>query len=77
MEEWRNGGKLLEVIGSHLNSVDIFENQELFDRCVNKLFSIDKDSFNTSFPKIMDKLIIAFVKGTLKPQRTRKQPDYL
>jgi hypothetical protein len=68
MEEWRNGGKLLEVIGSHLISVDLSKNQELSDRCVNKLFSFDKDSLKTSFPIIMDNLIMAFVKETLNPK---------
>jgi len=44
----------------------------LFDRCDSKLFSIDKNSFNTSFPKIMDNLIMAFVKETPKFPRALK-----
>lgn len=39
----------------------------LFDRCDKKMFLIHKESFNTSYPKIMDNLIMAFVKGTTKP----------
>jgi hypothetical protein len=42
----------------------------LYDRCDNKYFQIDKDSFNTSSPKIMDNLIMAFVKETSKTIRT-------
>lgn len=38
----------------------------LFDRCRNKIFTIDKESFNTSFPKIMDNLIMTFVKNVPK-----------
>lgn len=34
----------------------------IFDQCDHKLFTIDKESFNTSYPKIMDNLIMAFVK---------------
>jgi hypothetical protein len=41
----------------------------LFDRCDHKLFMIDKESFNTSFPKIIDNLIMAFVKDVPKPTK--------
>ncbi|HOG17497.1 MAG TPA: hypothetical protein PLB96_09145 [Syntrophales bacterium] len=41
----------------------------LFDRCNCPLFSIEKKSFNTSAPKIMDNLIMAFVKDVPKPKR--------
>lgn len=41
----------------------------LFDRCDRQLFTIDKVSFNTSYPKIMDNLIMAFVKGVPKPEK--------
>jgi len=41
----------------------------LFDRCDRKLFTIDKKSFNTSYPKIMDNLIMAFVKDVPKPKK--------
>jgi hypothetical protein len=40
----------------------------LFDRCdYNNVFKIDKNTFNTSYPKIMDNLIMAFVKNVPKP----------
>jgi hypothetical protein len=42
----------------------------LYDKCDSKLFLIDKDSFNTSSPKIMDNLIMAFIKETAKPTKT-------
>ncbi len=45
----------------------------LFDRCDSNLFSIDKDSFNTSHPKIMDNLIMAYVKETPRPKRNKRQ----
>lgn len=41
----------------------------LFDRCNRQLFTIDKVSFNTSYPKIMDNLIMAFVKNVPKPKK--------
>lgn len=40
----------------------------LFDRCDRRIFEIDKRSFNTSYPKIMDNLIMAFVKDVPKPK---------
>ncbi len=42
--------------------------KKMFDSCNNKIFSIDKESFNTSYPKIMDNLIMAFVKDVPKPR---------
>lgn len=36
------------------------------DSCDRSLFSIDKESFNTSIPKIIDNLIMAFVKDKVK-----------
>jgi len=39
----------------------------LYDKCDNKLFVIDRETFNTSYPKIMDNLIMAFVKDVPKP----------
>jgi len=45
----------------------------LLDQCDSDLFSIDKDSFNTSYPKIMDNIIMAFVKETMKPKRSKGQ----
>lgn len=44
----------------------------LFDRCDHKFFTIDKETFNTSFPKIMDNLIMAFVKDVPKPEKTAR-----
>jgi len=41
----------------------------LFDRCDRQLFTIDKASFNTSYPKIMDNLVMAFVKDVPKPKK--------
>lgn len=41
----------------------------LFDRCDRQLFTIDKTSFNTSYPKIIDNLIMAFVKDVPKPRK--------
>ena len=41
----------------------------MFDKSKNKIFSIDKESFNTSYPKIMDNLIVAFVKDVPKPKK--------
>lgn len=38
----------------------------LFDRCDHRLFRLD-GIFNTSFPKIIDNLIMAFVKDVPKP----------
>ena len=40
----------------------------LFDRCDRQLFTIDKTSFNTSYPKIIDNLVMAFVKDVPKPK---------
>lgn len=44
----------------------------LFDRCNHQLFSIEKNTFNTSYPKIMDNLIISFVKDVPKPKKKDK-----
>lgn len=41
----------------------------LFDRSDRNLFTIDKETFNTSFPKIMDNLVMAFVKDLPKPDK--------
>ena len=41
----------------------------LFDRCDRQLFTIDKASINTSYPKIMDNLTMAFVKDVPKPKK--------
>ena len=41
----------------------------LFNRCDRQLFTINKTSFNTSYPKIMDNLIMAFVKDVPKPRK--------
>jgi len=47
----------------------------LFDQCDHQLFTIDKETFNTSFPKIMDNLIMAFVKDVPKPEKSAR-PQY-
>jgi hypothetical protein len=41
----------------------------LFDRCDRQLFTIEKETFNTSYPKIMDNLIMVFVKDVPKPEK--------
>jgi len=43
--------------------------KKMFDSCNNRIFSINKESFNTSYPKIMDNLIMAFVKNVSKPKK--------
>ena len=48
----------------------------LLDKCDNTMFVIHEESFNTSYPKIMDNLIMAFVKGTSKPLKARKPINY-
>ncbi|MBN1364563.1 MAG: hypothetical protein JW976_07150 [Syntrophaceae bacterium] len=45
----------------------------IFDSCDNQLFEIDKNTFNTSYPKIIDNLIMAFVKEIPKPEKNRKK----
>jgi len=45
----------------------------LFDRSDHQLFIITKKSFNTSFPKIMDNLILAFVKDVPKPEKDARE----
>jgi hypothetical protein len=42
----------------------------LFDQCDHRLFVIDSDSFNTSYPKIIDNLLMAFVKDVPKPTKS-------
>jgi hypothetical protein len=39
----------------------------LFDRCDRQLLKLDGNAFNTSYPKMMDNLIMAFVKSVPKP----------
>lgn len=39
----------------------------LFDRCDPAMFEINKETFNTSYPKIIDNCIVAFVKDMQKP----------
>ena len=41
--------------------------KELLDRADYTRFDIDKQSFNTSYPKIMDNLIMAFIKDVTSP----------
>jgi len=47
--------------------------KKIFDQCDHKLFTIDKETFNTSYPKIIDNLIMAFVKGVPKPEKPARQ----
>jgi hypothetical protein len=41
--------------------------KRMFDQCDKQLFKIDPTNFNTSYPKIMDNVIMAFVKSVPKP----------
>jgi len=41
--------------------------KQMFDRCDKNQFVIDLKTFNTSYPKIMDNAIMAFVKSVPKP----------
>ena len=42
--------------------------KNLFDQVDIKIFEINPDTFNTSYPKIMDNLIMAYVKNVVKPK---------
>ena len=42
--------------------------KELFGRCDKKLFCVNGVGFNTSYPKIMDNLIVAYVKSVPRPK---------
>lgn len=48
------------------------EIKNLLDGFNHNIFTIDKETFNTSFPKIMDNLIMAFVKDVPKPGKVAK-----
>lgn len=41
----------------------------LFDKCPEGILRVDGVGFNTSYPKIMDNLIMAYVKAVKKPAR--------
>ncbi len=43
--------------------------KRMFDYSNHKVLSIDKETFNTSYPKIMDNLIVAFIKSIPKPNK--------
>lgn len=45
----------------------------LFDQCDYQMFTINKESFNTSYPKIIDNLIMAFVKDVPKPSKAARR----
>lgn len=45
----------------------------LFNQCDHQLFKINKETFDTSFPKIMDNLIMAFVKDVPKPEKVARR----
>jgi len=47
--------------------------KKLFDQCDHQLFTIDRETFNTSYPKIIDNLIMTFVKVVLKPGKPARQ----
>lgn len=42
--------------------------KKLFEQTDRKMFTLNPDTFNTSYPKIMDNLIMAFVKSVQKPK---------
>ena len=42
----------------------------LFSKVDKLMFMIDRESFNTSYPKIMDNLIMAFVRDVPKPKKS-------
>jgi hypothetical protein len=49
--------------------------KRMFDKCDKKLFRIDPPTlgtFNTSYPKIMDNIIMAFVMSVDKPRKKRQ-----
>jgi hypothetical protein len=46
-----------------------FRIKRMFDRCDRHIFKLESDTFNTSYPKIMDNVIMAFVKGVSKPEK--------
>ena len=41
--------------------------KQMFDQCDRHLFQLNPNTFNTSYPKIMDNVIMAFVKSVPKP----------
>jgi hypothetical protein len=41
--------------------------KRMYDKCNNSIFHIDSNTFNTSIPKIMDNIIMSFVKNVPKP----------
>jgi len=42
--------------------------KRMFDKCDRQLFQLIPNTFNTSYPKIMDNVIMAFVKNVPKPK---------
>lgn len=42
--------------------------KRMFDQCDKHIFEINPITFNTSYPKIMDNMIMAFVKNVPKPK---------
>lgn len=44
----------------------------LLDHCDRQLFKLDCDTFNTSYPKVIDNLIMAYVKSVPKPKNETK-----
>ena len=72
---YRNGKYRLAQVPDGLDAqFDLFVQicvklKRLFDQVDTKIFEINPDTFNTSYPKIMDNLIMAFVKSIPKPPK--------
>lgn len=70
----RNGKYRLVQVPNGLDAqFDLFAEicqkmKKLFEQADRKMFTLNPDTFNTSYPKIMDNLIMAFVKGVQKPK---------
>jgi hypothetical protein len=45
--------------------------RNIFEKCDKSMFKIDYTSFNTSYPKIIDNLVMAFVKEVKKPRKKK------
>lgn len=71
---YRNGKYRLVQVPNGLDAqFDLFAEiclkmKKLFEQADRKMFTLNPDTFNTSYPKIMDNLIIAFVKSVQKPK---------
>jgi len=71
---YRNGKYRLVQVPNGLDAqFDLFAEiclkmKKLFEQADRKMFTLNPDTFNTSYPKIMDNLIMAFVKSVQKPK---------